>query len=39
MRKQKVSMREPKAGEQGSKGTTYTYPDGTTKTGATFRYY
>ena len=31
-------MREPKTGGQGSKGTTYTYPNGATKTGPGIRF-
>lgn len=38
MKKNRVSMREPKSGGQGSKGTTYTYPNGAKKTGPTIRF-
>ena len=38
MKKDRISMREPKSGAQGSKGTTYTYPNGAKKTGPTIRF-
>ena len=38
MKKNRVSMREPKPGEKGSKGTTYTYPNGAKKSGPTITF-